>query len=145
MSCWRHVPPDLGSISRAPRVLASAKSELSWEEFVDGAMSFGAALAIADALATEEGGAELQEFFEHVMGADGRVRLAEYADLLMRHEDVLARYTGFDVAISMRFQAFFMTGRVRSWMMKTWRRLGLHEDDLVTWDEFRGSATSASG
>ena len=125
--------------------LVSAKSELSWEEFVDGAMSFGAALAIVDALATEEGEAELHEFFEHVINGDGRVHLGEYADVLMRHDDVLARYTGFDAGISMRFQAFFMTGRVRSWMMKTWRRLGLHEDHPVTWDEFRGTATGATG
>ena len=37
------------------------KSQLSWEEFVDGAISLSAAVMLSDALATPEGELELKE------------------------------------------------------------------------------------
>lgn len=122
------------------------KSQLSWEEFVDGAISLSAAVMLSDALATPEGELELKELFDLIEpDEDGRILLGEFGIVLKESEDVLSRYLGLDANTSTRFRAFFMTGRVDTWIGKTFRRLGFHEDDVISWDEFiaGGRATGA--
>jgi len=123
------------------------KTRLTWEEFVDGAVSLSAAVLLSDELATAEGEMTLKELFDTIgTDEDGRVWLGDWSAALIARPDLLARFTGLDSEASMRFKAFFMTGRFQIWMSKTFRRLGLSEDDDVTWDEFRagGRATGAS-
>lgn len=123
---------------------ASGKSELMWEEFVDGAISLGAAVTLGDALSTPEGEEELRAVFDIINpDVDGRVSLRTWGQTLIANPDVLARFTGLEASTSPRFTAFFMLGRVDTWMAKIFRRLGLREDDYVTWEEFRdgGRAT----
>ena len=120
---------------------------MDWAEFVDGAISLSAAVTLSDALSTVEGEAELRDLFETIPPEDdGRIPLNEWGDALLAHEDVLARCTGLDAEASSRFIAFRMTGRFQVWIQKTFRRLGLNDDDYVNWDEFRagGRATGES-
>ena len=57
---------------------ASAIGNLAWEGFVDGAISLGAAVELADALTTHEGEAELRELFETIEPDpdDGRTHIS---------------------------------------------------------------------
>ena len=95
--------------------------------------------------ATAEGEAEIRELFETIEPDEaGRAPLAALRVALKAHPDVLARSTGLE-ATSPRFVAFFMVGRFDTWIGKLFRRLGLSEDALVSWDEFRAGAQQATG
>lgn len=122
----------------------SGKSELKWEAFVDGAISLGAAITLADTLATAEGEAELRQLFETIEpDSHGRVLLAEWRIALREEPEVLAWSTGLE-ARSPRFRAFLMVGRFDTWINKIFRRLGLNEDGVVNWEEFRAGALQAT-
>lgn len=119
----------------------SSRSNLSWEDFVDGVMSLGAAIQLVDALSTSNGEADLKEAFDVLVEDDGRVLLGEFADMLVGHcRDVLANHFGLDEHASPRFAAFFLTGKVRMWLSKVLRRLGLDDEERVSWDEFMASS-----
>lgn len=129
------------------RLDEDGKTEMVWEEFVDGAISLGAAVELADALCTEEGELELKAIFDTIEPEpDGRIPLREFGFALKDYPESLARFTGLDANTSTRFTAFFMTGRVNAWLVKIFRRLGFNEDDYVNWDEFcaGGRATGSS-
>uniref|UniRef100_A0A7S2N419 Uncharacterized protein n=1 Tax=Haptolina brevifila TaxID=156173 RepID=A0A7S2N419_9EUKA len=126
------------------------KSELVWEEFVDGAVSLGAVVTLCEQLASAEGEAELRQLFETVLAeepddlAGGRLSMLTWAAVLKEQPDLLKRFTGLDGEASARFQAFFMIGRVDTWIGKIFRRLGLHEDGCYSWDEFFAATASQS-
>ena len=120
------------------RLEETGKSRLDWSEFVDGAISLSATVTLAEALSTMEGEAELRGVFDTIeTEPDGRVCLLDWGALLAQDRDILARYFGLDAEASSRFQAFFMAGRVDTWIIKTFHRLGLDEEDLVFWEDFR--------
>ena len=136
-------PEDI--IDQFNRLDADGKSELDWPQFVDGAISLGAAVMLGDALATAEGEAELKELFDTIeFDEDGRVFLVDWQATLLANSDVLARYAGLDDGASPRFGAFAMTGRFDVWIEKTFRRLGFNENESVPWDEFLASARATS-
>lgn len=127
--------------------LEEGKTRLDWSEFVDGAISLSATVTLAEALSTVEGEAELRSIFDTIETEDdGRVCLLDWGAFIVRDRDVLARFFGLDADASSRFQAFFMAGRVDTWIIKTFHRLGFNEEDLVTWEDFRvGSCGLATG
>ena len=121
------------------------RSALTFEQFVDGAMSLGVAVSLAEALATSEGDAELREFFDTIEADENRrVPLDAWAAALLADRDVLAYYTGMAEDISARFNIFFMTGKVELWIQQAFRRLGLIKEEL-TWEEFRACAQTEAG
>ena len=72
--------------------------------------------------------------------------LRAWGRVLKEERFLLARYTGLDEHASPRFMAFFLTGRVDTWIEKIFRRLGLDVDSFVNWDEFReGGRAIAEG
>ena len=84
---------------------------MAFEQFVDGAMSLGVAIAIAGALASEDGEAELRDLWNSLEHDEhGRVPIDDWAAVLQLHPELLAHYTGLDARISPRFEAFFITG-----------------------------------
>ena len=114
---------------------------MAWEEFVDGAISLGTAVTLSDALATPEGEVELRELFNTIEpDEDGRTPLRAWNSTIKRHPDVMLRYLGLEARSSRRFAALFYTGRFDVWIGKCFRRMGLHQDDFVTWEEFLGAA-----
>ena len=113
-------------------------AELTWEEFVDGAISLGAASELQEALASAEDEAELRGLFDTCQADEaGRVWLNDFAGALKANPEYLRDFFGLDSEASSRFRAFFMTGRADVWIAKVFRRLGLNDGDAVTWDEFR--------
>ena len=91
---------------------------------------------------TAEGQEELRALFETIEPEDdGRVPLSAWGDTLKEYPDILYSYLGLDADASTRFRAFFLTGRVNTWIAKTFRRLGLNDDDYVNWEEFDERAT----
>ena len=62
----------------------------------------------------------------------------------MRERRLLAEHVGLDESISHRFAAFFVIGKVDTWVSHAFRRLGLEEEQWCSWDEFQGGA-SATG
>jgi len=123
------------------------KSQMAFEQFVDGAMSLGVAIAIAGALASEDGEAELRDLWNSLEHDEhGRVPIDDWAAVLQLHPELLAHYTGLDARISPRFEAFFITGKVNTWLLQCFRRLGFGEKDEVTWEELRlGGERSMGG
>lgn len=131
------------------------RGEMAFEQFVDGAMSLGVAISLADALATREGQADLKELWDDLydVGPDGRVAIGEYAVALLDPDtpELLGRVTGLDRRISPRFEAFFITKKVQFWIVHALtKRLGLDMDMPVSWEEFAsliiaGGAATGTG
>mmetsp|Transcript_33037 Transcript_33037/g.65706 ORF Transcript_33037/g.65706 Transcript_33037/m.65706 type:complete len:168 (-) Transcript_33037:315-818(-) len=113
------------------RIDADGSGDLTWDEFVSGVVSLGAALKLADALETEEGRAELKALFTTLdKDGDGKVTSKEWGKAVKKNKDMLAKYFG---------------GAELKEIGQAFKRLDADGSGDLTWDEFIAGAKALAG
>jgi len=113
------------------RIDADGSGDLTWDEFMSGVISMGAALKLADALETEEGQKELKALFATLdKDGDGKVTSKEWGKAISKNKDMLAKYFG---------------GASLKEIGKAFKRLDADGSDDLTWEEFISGARALAG
>lgn len=101
---------------------ADGSKDLSWEEFVDATTEFEIAIKASDAMATEEGRAELKALFDTLdKNSDGKVSSKEWGSGVSKNKEIMAKYFG---------------GSNVGAIGRAFGRIDTNRDKQLSWEEF---------